>query len=232
MVSRRAQLEIAGVVLSLASIVALAIVAVGGDEAPAPGAAPSASPSEDPTPTATPSPVELVRVGGLPIAIPDRTIDDPRLLPYPFMSPTPPPDPSPLDGTYLRTVDLSEVGGARVGLPYRCFRCPPFRIDAGVSTLIFTRGAYYLHHYLSGFRTMGSFVVDGDRVTLFNDANCPQTPGTYRFERTAHGLALSPLEDECPYSGERADDLSFHTWTKVSACVRRIKDLWPGEVAC
>jgi hypothetical protein len=79
---------------------------------------------------------------------------------------------------------------------------------------------------------MGSFVVDGDRVTLFNDANCPQTPGTYRFERTAHGLVLSPLEDGCPYSGERADDLSFHTWTKVSACVRRIKDLWPGEVAC
>ena len=59
-----------------------------------------------------------------------------------------------------------------------------------------------------------------------------RTPGTYRFERTAHGLRFAVIEDECPYSGERADDLAFPTWTKVSACVRRIRDLWPGEVAC
>jgi hypothetical protein len=148
------------------------------------------------------------------------------------MSPTPSPVDTPIDGTYLRTVDLSQVGGARIGLPYRCFRCPPYRIDAGVTTLIFSRGAYYLHHYLSGFRTMGSFVVDGDTLTLFNDANCPQTPGEYRFERTAHGLRLSVVDDPCPVARERADDLTFEPWVRVSACVRRIQDLWPGEIAC
>ena len=150
----------------------------------------------------------------------------------PFMSPTPPPDPSALDGTYLRTLTLRDVGGARIGLPYRCLRCPPFRIDAGVSTLIFTRGAYYLHHQLSGFRTMGSFVVEDDRVTLFNDANCPQTPGIYAFEVTAHGLRFRVVEDDCPFSGERSFDLMVRPWTRVSACVRRIANLWPGEVAC
>ena len=52
----------------------------------------------------TPSSTEFVRVGGAPARIAvDRTIDDPTLLPYPFMSPTPAPDPTVLDGTYLRT---------------------------------------------------------------------------------------------------------------------------------
>src|SRR3954464_15696812 len=234
MTSRRAKLEVTGTLLAVVAIVALSIVAMGrGDDGAV--AAASASPSADasaPTPSASISPVKLARVGGLPIAIPDREIKDPSLMPYPFMSPTPPPVETPIDGTYMRTVDLDEVGGARIGLPYRCFRCPPFRVDAGVSTLIFTKGAYYLHHSMSGFRTMGSFVIDGDTITLFNDANCPQIPGEYTFDHTAHGLTLHVVHDGCPYSHERADDLEFHDWTRVSPCFRRISDLWPGEVAC
>ena len=231
MTSRRAKLEITGAILAVAAIVALGVVAIGrGNTVAAPGDA--ESPTAAPTPTASVSPVKLARVGGLPIAIPNREITDPRLMPYPFMSPTPSPVETPIDGTYLRTVDLDEVGGARIGLPYRCFRCPPYRIDAGVSTLIFTKGAYYVHHHMSGFRTMGSFVIEGDRLTLFNDANCPQVPGLYEFERTAHGITLEAVRDGCPYSHERADDLEFHDWTRVSPCFRRIQDLWPGEVAC
>ena len=29
-----------------------------------------------------------------------------------------------LDGTYIRTLTLRDVGGARIGLPFRCLRCP------------------------------------------------------------------------------------------------------------
>lgn len=231
MASRRARLEIAGVLLATAAIVALTVIAVAPEDATT-TSAPRSATATTPTPTASVSPVELARVGGLPIAIPDREITDPRLMPYPFMSPTPSPQQTLIDGTYLRTVDLDEVGGARIGLPYRCFRCPPFRIDAGVSTLIFTEGAYYLHHHLSGFRTLGSFVIEGERITLFNDPNCPQIPGVYTFDRTPHGLTLDVVRDGCPYGHERADDLMFHAWTRVAACSRRIRDLWPGEVAC
>jgi len=226
MVTRRARLEILGSVVALAAIVALAIVAATRPAADTEAAATTR------TPAVSVSPTELVRVGGMPIAIPDRTIHDPTLLPYPFASPTPSPTVSSIDGTYLRTVDLAQIGGARVGLPYRCFRCPPYRIDAGVTTLIFHEGAYYIHHDLSGFRTMGSFVVDGDTVTLFNDANCPQTTGVYRFVRTSHALRLDVVRDDCPFSGERADDLMFEPWIHVSACIRRITGLWPGEIAC
>ncbi len=220
--------------VALAAVAVLSLVAAGCEADDANPAEPSPA-AQTPPGTGTPEPSTsgFVRIGGAPARISvDRTIDDPTLLPYPFMSPTPPPDPSVLDGTYLRTLTLRDVGGARIGLPYRCLRCPPFRIDAGVSTLIFTRGAYYLHHQLSGFRTMGSFVIHGDRVTLFNDANCPQTPGIYAFEVTAHGLRFRVVEDDCPFSGERGFDLMVRPWTRVSACVRRIANLWPGEVAC
>jgi hypothetical protein len=185
------------------------------------------------TPSVSRSPVTLVKIGGVLGALPDRQIHDPTLLPYPYHSPTPAPDStSPLDGTYLRMLTLHDVGGARVGLPYRCLRCPPFRIDAGVSTLIFFHGAYYLHHQLSGFRTMGSFVVDGDRVTLFNDPNCPQTEGVYEFERSAHAVRFRVVHDDCPFSGERGFDLTARPWTHASVCQRRIQNLWPGELAC
>jgi hypothetical protein len=94
------------------------------------------------------------------------------------------------------------------------------------------RGAYYVHHHLSGFRTMGSFVIEDDRLTLFNDANCPQTAGVYEFELTAHGIRFRVVHDECAFSNERALDLEFRPWTRVTPCIRRIQNLWPGEVAC
>jgi hypothetical protein len=145
---------------------------------------------------------------------------------------TPPPTETELDGTYLRTLTLRDVGGARIGLPFRCLRRPPYRIDAGVSTIIFTRGAFYLHHQMSGFKTHGSFVVEGDRVILFNDANCPQERGVYAFEIEPHGVRFDVIHDDCPWSGERADDLMAMQWTHVHACVRWIQNLWPGAVAC
>ena len=193
------------------------------------GATSSASPAVS---GASASPTKLLKIGGLPGKEPDRTVD-PLQMPYPYLSPTLPPSTrTVLDGTYLRVLTLRDVGGARIGLPFRCLRCPTFRVDAGVSTILFWHGAWFLHHQMSDFKTQGSFVVDGDRVTLFNDPNCPQGEGVYRFEKTAHGLRFETIRDECPWSGERAIDLTRVQWTNVHVCVRWIKNLWPGAVAC
>lgn len=79
---------------------------------------------------------------------------------------------------------------------------------------------------------MGSFVVEGDRLTLFNDANCPQTRGVYEIDVSPHGIRFGVIDDECAFSNERALDLEYRPWTRVSACIRRIEGLWPGAVAC
>jgi hypothetical protein len=225
-----------GLAFAAGVLTTVVVVAVAASE-PEPGssgqAAPDATSSARPVVSgAASSPSPLLKIGGAPGAEPERTVD-PLLLPYPYLSPTPPPSTrTVLDGTYLRVLTLRDVGGARVGLPFRCLRCPPYRIDAGVSTIMFWHGAWFLHHQMSGFKTQGSFVVEGDRVTLFNDPNCPQGEGVYRFEKTAHGLRFETIHDDCPWSGERADDLTRVQWTNVHVCVRWIKNLWPGAVAC
>ena len=199
--------------------------------APSPLAPSGSVPDATPHPTPSASPQELLKIGGAPLAEPVRTVD-PLLLPYPYLSPTPPPTPTVLDGTFMRTLTLRDVGGARIGLPFRCLRCPPYRVDAGISTIMFFEGAFFIHHQISDFKTQGSFVVEGDRVTLFNDPNCPQGTGVYEFDLTAHALRFHVIHDDCPWSGERAIDLMRAPWTDVHVCVRWIKHLWPGAVAC
>jgi hypothetical protein len=230
MVSRWQRFGALGLAFAAGVLITVVVVAVS-RSGPEPSSNAEATPGV-PAP-GSPSPSgELLRIGGAPAAAPVRTVD-PLLLPYPYLSPTPPPTTETvLDGTYIRTLTLRDVGGARIGLPFRCLRCPPYRIDAGVSTIMFWQGAYFLHHQMSGFRTQGSFVVDGDRVTLFNDPNCPQGRGLYAFEMTAHGLRFDVIHDDCPWSGERADDLTAVQWTHVNVCLRWVKNIWPGSVAC
>jgi hypothetical protein len=189
------------------------------------------------TATSAPSPTPSIayrlpqRVGGVLLTRPVVTIP-PGLQPYPYTTPMPPNAPTVLDGAYVRIVTLPEVGGARVGLPVRCFRCIPFHIDAGVSTLFLYRGAYYIDHQLSGFRSFGSFIVSKHRVTFFNDANCPSTRGQYTWERHGSQLTFRVVRDPCQFSGERAYDLTFKSWTRFEYCVVRFQGLWPGEVGC
>jgi hypothetical protein len=234
MVSRWERFGALGLAFAAGVLTTVVVVAVARSESEPdpPGQAASTAPASPSPSVSGASPSPLLRIGGAPGAEPARTVD-PLLLPYPFLSPTPPPTTETLlDGTYMRILTLRDVGGARIGLPFRCLRCPPYRIDAGLSTIMFWHGAWFLHHQISGFKTQGSFVVEGDRVTLFNDPNCPQGRGVYRFEKTAHGLRFDVIDDDCPWSGERADDLTRVQWTEAHVCVRWIKNLWPGAVAC
>ena len=236
MVARWQRLGSLGLAFAAGILTAVVVVAVARAGSDASSGSDTASGSDATIPSASstvsPSQGPSLRIGGIPAAAAVRTVD-PLLLPYPYRSPTPPPTTETvLDGTYMRILTLQDVGGARIGLPFRCLRCPPYRIDAGMSTIMFWHGAYFLHHQTSGFKTQGSFVVDGDRVTLFNDPNCPQGEGLYRFEKTAHGLRFDVIHDDCPWSGERADDLMRVQWTDAHVCVRWIKNLWPGAVAC
>jgi hypothetical protein len=216
-----------------AVVVALTMgLAVGwgiGSASGAQGGASRAGSAGPPTPSA--SPVELVKVGGVYMAA--RSFELPEEVePYPYTRPGPPREATPIDGTYLRVLTIDDVGGALVGLPYRCLRCIPFRKDAGLSTLIFFEGRYFLEHQLSGFRASGHYSVDGDRLTLYNDANCSSMEGTYRWSRDEGELRLRAIDDPCPFDDLRTADLEFRPWIKVNQCFHRLVDLWPAVVGC
>jgi hypothetical protein len=213
--------------------VAIVAVLVGGVAGFALGSATESDPpiARAATPSASPSPLKLVKVGG--VFMPERhdTLT-PEMEPYPYTTPVPPREATPIDGTYVRIMSLEDVGGPLVGLPYRCLRCIPFRVDAGTSTLIFYEGRYFLHQYLSGFKALGHYTVDGDRIRLFNDPNCSSMSGLYRWRVERGNLGFTVINDPCAFKDERSRDLTIRPWVLVPACHRRIIGLWPGFLGC
>ena len=150
-------------------------------------------------------------------------------MPYPYTTPTPPTEKTAIDGTYMRILTLEDADGL---LPFRCLRCPPYFPNAGVSTLAMSRGNYWVNHQLSGFRGLGMYTVDGNRVTFFNDPWCPQDHGTYRWSVRHDELLLEPVSSTCPYEKARTDDFTTGQWIHIRPCIYRIELLWPGPVAC
>jgi len=153
----------------------------------------------------------------------------PEDMPYPYTTPVPPHERTAIDGTYMRILTLEDTDGL---LPFRCLRCPPYFPNAGVSTLAMSRGNYWVNHQLSGFRALGMYTVEGDRVTFFNDPWCPQEHGTYRWSLKDEELLLDPISSTCPYEKARTDDFTTGRWIHIRPCIYRIELLWPGPVAC
>ena len=184
---------------------------------------------ERPQPTAEDSP-RIRRVGGVDIAVPRATVP-PHLKPYPYVTPTPADAETPLDGTYMKIRTLEQLGGVPDALPIKCLRCAPFQPHPGVTTLILHRGTYYLDHQMANFRTLGHYIVEGRRITLFNDVNCTLERGRYEWERHGPRLVLHEVRDDC--SGKaRALDLTSLPWTRVNPCDFRILKLWPAPLEC
>jgi hypothetical protein len=193
----------------------------------------SAGPSETPTtvltsPTA--SPVTGATYLRYHAATPRQPFTE-LLEPFDY-DPAPPLEVTDIDGFYMRIVRLEEVGGPRWGLPLHCRRCPAFRVDPGVETLLLYRGRFWMEHQMSGFRALGHYEVDGDRVMFFNDVNCSRTHGLYEWSQTRTSLSFGVLDDPCPFEDERADDLMYSPWTRVRPCLSGIEYWWPALIGC
>lgn len=189
------------------------------------------SPGGAATPSSSPSTVHLVKIGG--VLLPERNDQlTPEMEPYPYTTPVPPRETTPIDGTYVRITSMADVGGPLVGLPYRCLRCPPYRVSPGLTTLIFYEGRYFMHHQLSGFKALGHYTIDGDRIRVFNDPNCSSMAGEYSWRLERGALTFEVIDDACAFGNERAHDLMVSEWTKVPACHRRMIGLWPGFLGC
>lgn len=200
-------------------------------EPDATGPAASGSDRSSASPSPTPSPSEgSSRRGTSPIfTTANEFVLAPEDTPYPYTRPISPRTRTPLDGTYLRILTIEDVDGL---LPFRCLRCPPFFLNAGVSTIAFHRGSYWLNHQLSGFKSLGMYTVERNRVTFFNDPWCPQDRGTYRWDVRGGALSFEPVSGTCVYEEARAKDLTKSPWTKIKPCVYLIEHLWPGPIAC
>lgn len=133
--------------------------------------------------------------------------------PYPFETPIPPLEPTAIDGTYTRRVPVRIAGSS---VP--CRRCAPYRIEIGTTTLELSEGRFFIAHRAPGkpdssqFSSRGHFTLADDEITLFNDANCPQTRGSYRWSMDDGVLTFRVIEDPCPFSDLRQRFLTTVGW--------------------
>lgn len=122
---------------------------------------------------------------------PDRWQEINLWTPYPFTTPQPPFASTAIDGLY--------VYDDTVHAPSRtpCRRCPPYPPLAGVWKLKLDKGIFRVIHPDTGWRTLGSFAVDGERVSFFNDPNCHLAVGVFGWKADENGLAMQLLDDDC-----------------------------------
>lgn len=160
------------------------------------------------------------------------TVLTPEHEPYDYRQRAPERVPTKLDGFYLRIITLREVGGPKLGMPSHCLRCVPYSVDAGVQTLTLYEGRYYLEHQINGFRALGHYVVESRTVSLFNDPNCSQTLGRYRWDLQGRRLSFREIHDPCPYVDERPNDLTLRPWIRVDACTSGIDHWYPAFLGC
>ena len=132
-----------------------------------------------------------------------------EVTPVPYTSPLPPPDVSPLDGTYA---------GINPGPPqwWSCLRCADYRPVGGAWRLAFERGVMRIYYEVTGWQSLASYTVSGDRLYLYNDPYCKGATGEYRWELENDALMLQVVEDPCSFE-LRGRNLSGQPWLACPA---------------
>lgn len=110
--------------------------------------------------------------------------------PYPYTTPIPAQPSTDIDGFYAK-IELKE------GTPVPCKRCADYLPEGGVWKLHLDQGAFRVFHEYTGWRSLGSFAIDGDHVTLFNDPTCPRTTGLYIWRMAEGTLEFDVIKDDC-----------------------------------
>ncbi len=98
--------------------------------------------------------------------------------PYPYTTPLPPSTHTILDSTYVQS-----------------------NPNGGVTKLSLDGGVFRIYDDATGWSSIGSFVLSGERITFFNDPHCYRDSGIYTWEvqdgLQSSKLVLEAIRDDC-----------------------------------
>ena len=124
--------------------------------------------------------------------------------PFPYKRELPPPERTPLDGTYTKMDPKHDP-------QVPCRRCPDYAPEGGIWKIQFDKGVFRIIHLSSGWKSIASFALDGDRLLLFNDPVCHETTGIYAWKAAEGQIVFTAIEDECAIR-LRAINLTQQPW--------------------
>lgn len=172
--------------------------------------------------SATPSPTP-------PTALPtttDRWYSLMNSTPVPWSTPLPPFVSTAIDGTYAKLDPDREMW-------WNCMRCADFLPAGGVWRLQLEKGIYRIYYAVDGWRSLGSYSLDNDRIYFFNDPNCRNEVGEYRWKLEDGALSLQVVQDECAIK-MRAANLTKQPWLSCQppTLEAAISDHWSRPEGC
>lgn len=124
--------------------------------------------------------------------------------PYAYLKPLPGSAATSVDGVYAK-VDPRQPQW------WRCARCADFMLAGGNWRLMLHQGIMRMYYEVSGFSTVSSYSVEGDRIELFNDPHCPYEVGEYAWKYEGRALVLTEVQDTCAIH-LRAENLTHQPW--------------------
>ena len=127
-----------------------------------------------------------------------------QITPVPYASPLPELDVTPLDGTYAKFDPEPPQWWA-------CLRCADYRQAGGAWRMQFDRGVMRIYYEVTGWRSLASYHVYGDRLFLFNDPYCKEATGEYQWNLESGNLILEVINDPCSFE-LRGLNLSKYPW--------------------
>ena len=146
--------------------------------------------------------------------------------PFPYTTPLPDRTPTVLDSIYAKM-------GLKEGTPVPCRRCPDYLIEGGVWKLSLDKGAYHIFHEATGWRSLGSYSISGDRFYLFNDPACLEEVGIYNWQTVEGGMRLELIEDTCQV-GRRGRNFTEAMWQSCqpASMEAEVTEQWSPPVGC
>ena len=127
-----------------------------------------------------------------------------EITPVPYASPLPASDQTLIDGTYAYFDPAPPQWWA-------CLRCADYRPAGGVWRLQFDRGVMRIYYEVTGWRSLASYAISGDRLYLFNDPYCKEVTGEYKWDLVNRKLTLEVVYDPCSFQ-LRGQNLSGGAW--------------------
>ncbi len=110
--------------------------------------------------------------------------------PYPYTIPLAPEEPTAVDGTYTK-FELKDAP------PIPCRRCPDYAPEGGLWKINFNKGVFRIMHTVTGWKSMGTFILSGDQLILANDPTCQEVIGVYAWSFEKGALILKVIADRC-----------------------------------
>jgi len=145
-----------------------------------------------------------------------------EVTPIPYASPLPKPALTPLDGTYTKFDPAYPQW-------WSCRRCADYRPAGGVWRLQFDRGVMRVYYEVTGWNSLASYIVSGNRLYLFNDPYCNDATGEYKWQLVDGDLILDVVDDPCSFR-LRGQNLSEQLWEGCQA--ESDDEMWQEPRGC